>query len=349
MRRSQRWSSALLLLFVLTTTACGSSTNALDTKTHLLLMVGGLNKIIYLPNILTKQLGFFDQEGLDVTLIDEASGQSAEDLVLARQVDAGSGSYNHAIELQAAGHSMECVVQLDIAPGEAEMVATREVGKIHSMADLAGKNLGVTEIGAGTQTLTVALLHRAGIAPSQVHFTSVGADDTFIAALQQGQIDAGMTSEPTISRVISSGAGQILVDLRTPALTQQALGGPFPFICVFMRNDYVAAHQAVVRQLVTAYVKTLRWMQAHTAEQIAEHVPPSYLANASGSATDRALYITALRNQFSMFSPDGLMPVGGPESVLAIEQQTGQISPNIPINLSATFTNTFAAQVNGAP
>ena len=68
-----------------------------------------------MPNELTQRLGYFAQEGLDVTLIDEASGQSSEDQVLADQVQAGSGSYNHTIELQAAGKNIECVVQLDVA------------------------------------------------------------------------------------------------------------------------------------------------------------------------------------------------------------------------------------------
>jgi NitT/TauT family transport system substrate-binding protein len=341
--KTMRGGVLLAMLAVLIVSACGSggSGGATPTKTHLLIMVGGLNKQIYLPNTLTKQLGFFDQEGLDVTLIDEASGQSAEDLVLAGQVDAGSGSYNHTIELQATGNHMECVVQLDIAPGEAEMVSTKEAGRIRSMADLKGKNLGVTEIGAGTQTLTIALLHRVGITPNQVHFISVGADDTFIAAMQQGQIDAGMTTEPTISRLIASGVGQVLVDLRTPAQTQTALGGPFPFICVFMRNDYVNAHQAVVQKLVDAYVKTLQWIQSHTAQQIAAEMPTAYLAG------NPSLYITALQNQFSMFSPDGKMPEGGPQSVLAIEQQTNQIPKDKPIDLSLTYTNTFVDYAGG--
>ena len=187
-----------------------------------------------MPNMLTQKLGYFTQEGLDVTLIDEASGQSSEDAVLAGQVQAGSGSYNHTIELQAAGKNTECVVQLGIAPGEAEMVSAKEAAQIQSAKDLKGKNLGVTELGSGTQTLTTILLKNAGVASNQVHFIPVGAGDTFIAAMQQGRIDAGMTTEPTISRLLSSGVGKVLADLRTPQTTQAALGGPYPFICLFM-------------------------------------------------------------------------------------------------------------------
>ena len=99
-------------------------------------------------------------------------------------MQAGSGSYNHTIELQAKGKKMEWVVQMGIAPGEAEMVSAKEAGSIHSMADLKGKNLGVTELGSSTQTLTEALLAREGITPDQVHFVPVGAGNTFIAAMQ---------------------------------------------------------------------------------------------------------------------------------------------------------------------
>src|SRR5256886_13359641 len=277
--RQGRWFALVTgIIFVLLLSACGGSSygsgsSSSSGTTQVKSMVGGLSKQVNLPNMLTQQLGYFKQEGLDVTLIDEASGQSSENQVLAGQVDAGSGSYNHTIELQPKGKQMEAVVLLNIAPGEAEIVSAKAASQIHSVKDLKGKNLGVTELGSGTQTLTTALLHNAGITPDQVHFIPVGAGDTFIAALQQGKIDAGITTEPTISRILSSGVGKVLVDLRTPQSTQAALGGAYPFICLFMNNSYVNNHKDVVQKVVNAYVKTLKGMQTHTAAEIAEKKP----------------------------------------------------------------------------
>ena len=75
---SRRISLVGSFILVLILSACGSSSSggsgsSSGGKTHLSIMVGGLSKQIYLPNMLTKQLGYFDQQGLDVTLIDEAS------------------------------------------------------------------------------------------------------------------------------------------------------------------------------------------------------------------------------------------------------------------------------------
>ncbi len=338
----KRWSLRLCLvagiISVFVLSGCGSAANGgsggtVDVK----IMVGGLSKQIYLPNELTQRLGYFQQEGLNVTLIDEASGQSSEDEVIAGQVQAGSGSYNHTIELQAKGKKMECVVQMGIAPGEAEMVSAKEAGSIHSMADLKGKNLGVTELGSGTQTLTEALLARVGITPDQVHFVPVGAGNTFIAAMQQGKIDAGMTTEPTISTHISQSDGNVLVDLRTPTSTQAALGGNYPFICLFMSNSWVDSHKDVVQKIVNAYVKTLKYIQTHTAEQIADQMPQDYYAG------NKTAYVQALQNQLKMYSPDGKMPSDGPQTVLGIEHATGIVPASTNIDLSATFTNEFAS------
>jgi NitT/TauT family transport system substrate-binding protein len=334
----RRASLIVSILAVLILSACGSSASSggSPAKVHLSIMVGGLSKQIYLPNMLAQQLGYFSQQGLDVTLIDEASGQSAENEVLAGQVDAGSGSYDHTISLQAAGKNMENVLQMDIAPGEAEMVSAKEASKIQSMKDLKGKNLGVTELGSGTQTLSIALLHQVGVPQDQAHFIPVGAGDTFIAAMQQGHIDAGMTTEPTISRLVSTGVGKVLVDLRTPQSTQAALGGPYPFICLFMKNDYVSAHKDTVQKLVNAYVETLKWIHTHSATEIANKMPPDYYAGS------KDLYIAALQNQLSIFSLDGKMPDGGPQAVLNISNVTDPTVQGKTINLGLTYTNDFA-------
>jgi NitT/TauT family transport system substrate-binding protein len=337
-RRPGLAAGAILLLLL---SGCGTSAGSTGStpvvqKDHVRIMVGGLSKQIYLPNMLTKQLGFFDEQNLDVELIDEASGQSSEEEVLAGGVEAGSGSYNHTIEIQAKGKGLVDVVQLLISPGEAEMVSSKEADTIKSITDLKGKNLGVTELGSGTQTLTQYMLSQKGIPADQVQFVPVGAGDTFIAGIKQNKIDAGMTTEPTISRLLKTGDAKVLIDLRTPDATRAALGADYPFICVFMKADYVDSHKDVVQRLVNAYVKTLKWIHTHTPQEVADKMPADYYAG------DKDLYTTALTSQFAMYSPDGTMPDSGPPFVLKFEQAINKDVKAANIDLSKTFTNDFA-------
>src|SRR2546429_205013 len=136
-----------------------------------------------------------------------------------------------------------------------------------------------------------------------------------------------MTTEPTISRILSSGVGKVLVDLRSPESTQAALGGSYPFISLFMNNSYVNSHKDVVQKIVNAYVKTLKWMHTHTAAEIADKMPADYYAG------NKALYVTALQNPMAIFSPDGRMrPKGGepfpPGSVRSSQMHEPSVLPS---------------------
>jgi NitT/TauT family transport system substrate-binding protein len=323
-------------LFVLT--ACGSTPAPVadNSPVDLKIMVGGMSKQIYLPNKLTEILGYFKEQKLNVTLIDEQSGQSSEEEVIAGNVQAGSGSYSHVLELQPKGKFMTQVVQFQIAPGEAEMVDSRKADTIKTAADLKGKNLGVTSLGSGTHTITLALLGRAGLTGTDAKFVAVGAGNTFIAAIKQQTIVAGMTTEPTISRLLKTGDAKVLIDLRTPAATRAALGADYPFIGIFMMSDYVNSHKNVVQRLVNAYVKTLKWMKAHTAAEISDKMPADYYAG------DKDMYVTALDGQKDSFTADGIMPAAGAANALDIELKYVKDMKGATVDLSKSYTNDFA-------
>jgi NitT/TauT family transport system substrate-binding protein len=295
-------------------------------------MVGGLNKQIYLTATLAQQLGLYEAEGLDVQLVDEPSGQSAEEALLANEVQVAFGSYDHPIDLAGLKKPVVNIFQALIAPGEAEMVSTKQADTLKSPADFKDKNLGVTSIGSGTHGLTQFLAIKNNVAVDQIHPVAVGAGDTFIAAIQQGKIDAGMTTEPTISRLLKTNAAKILVDLRTPETTRAALGGDYPFTCFFVQASWLNDNKATAQKLVNALVKTHKWITSHTAEEITARMPEDYYAG------DKDLYLTALKGQMGMYSPDGRMPKGGPEFVLSVLQKYDENVKDKQIDLSKTYT-----------
>lgn len=319
----------------------GTAVVAAGPKTKLKIMVGGLSKQIYLPNMLTKQLGFFDEQNLDIELIDEASGQSAEQEVLTNNVNAASGSYDHTIDVAGLGKSLINVIQLGLVPGGAEMVSGKKASDIKSPADWKGKNFGITSLGSGSHLLSQYLAGKNGVKPSEVNWIPAGAGATLIAAFQQGKIDMGWATEPTLSQLVKTGDAKIQVDLRTPEAARGPMGGDYPFICLFMQYDYVQKNKPVVQRLVNSYVKTLKWINTHSAEEITDKMPADYYS------VDKAAYISALKDGKAMFSPDGKMPKGGPEFVLSVQQQFNENVKDKKIDLSKTYTTEFADSATG--
>ena len=156
------------------------------------IIVGGYEKQIYLPAKLTEALGYFKAEGVDVELLNEASGVDAENEMLAGAVQGVVGFYDHCVDLQTKGKYVQSVVQFSQAPGEVELVSSKHP-QIKSMADLRGKSLGVTGLGSSTNFLSQYLMVKSGVPLGEFSTIPVGAGTTFIAAMTQDKIQAGMT------------------------------------------------------------------------------------------------------------------------------------------------------------
>ena len=314
--------------------ATAAATQAAPAKVSI--MVGGLNKQIYLPNMLTQALGYFKDQNLEVDLIDEPSGKDTTVEVVAGNVNFGSGSYDHTIDIAAAGKSITMVTLLLQEPGEFVMVAKQKADTIKSPKDWKGANAGVTSIGSGTHTLMRAMTIKAGLQVADVNYVAAGAGDTFIAAMKQGKVDVGITTQPTVLRMQKTGDAQLLVDLSKPETTRAALGGDYPFISIFARADYIAANKDVTQRVVNAYVKTLKWIASHTPLEIAEKLPADYYGG------DKDGYVQALKDSMGMFSPDGKMLKGAPEFELNLLKQFNEnVQKNPNVDLSKTYTDEF--------
>jgi NitT/TauT family transport system substrate-binding protein len=320
--------AALVIVTAGTARAAGDSVH---------LLVGGIDKQIYLPVRLADQLGYFNQQGIEVELQSEPSGVNAEDQLLTGAAQGVIGFYDHTIDLQAKGKSVESVVQLGQTPGEALVVATRLLQQVRSPADFKGRLLGVAGLGSSTEVLTRYLASVHGVKAADLVTVPVGAGDTFIEALKVGRIDAGMTTDPTVARLLKDGEAKVILDLRLPEETRKILGGPYPAACLYMESAWVKSHRAQVQKLVSALVKALGFIQAHGADAIASWMPADYFVG------DRDLYVEALARNKPMFSPDGRMPAGGPETVLKVLSSVDRALDGKQIDLSRTYTMDFVA------
>jgi len=302
----------------------------------IVLMVGGIEKQIYLPLALAERLGYFREEGLDVQVLSDTSGGHAEDGLLTGAVQGVVGFYDHTIDLQAKGKFVQSVVQFSRAPGEAVVVDARKADVIRSPEDFKGRRLGVTGLGSSTHLLVQFLAASHGIRGGEVTFLGAGSGDAFVAALRTGRIEAGMTTEPTLSRLLKSGEARLLVDLRTPDRASADLGGSYPSACLYMSMPWIRTHRDDVQHLANALVKSLRYIGSHGADEIAAHLPADYMAG------DRALYVSTLQHSKSMFTIDGVMPPDGPSNVLRVMRIAERAVAGKPIDLAQTYTTEFA-------
>ncbi|MET8472135.1 ABC transporter substrate-binding protein [Streptomyces sp. NPDC006422] len=304
------------------------------------IMVGGIDKVIYLPAMLAQRLGYFKDEGLNIELLSEPAGIDATTSLVAGNVQGVVGFYDHTLDLQTKGKQVESVVQLARTPGEVEVVSNKAAGTLKSPKDFAGKKLGVTGLGSSTDFLTKYLGVHDGVPTDKVTNVAVGAGQTFISALKKGSIDGGMTTDPTVAQILDQKLGKVVVDMRTPEGSKKALGGLYPSSSLYMNTDWVNGHKDTVQKLAKVFVRTLRWMHAHSAEEIAAKMPSDYAQGGEG------LYARAIDSTLPMFTTDGRMPAEGPATVQRVLKSFNPNLKDATIDLKKTYTTEFTDKAN---
>ena len=322
--------------------ASGGSSGSNAALPTVTMMVGGIDKQIYLPYQLAQSLGYYKKYGVNMVLSNEVSGGvGAETAMASGQVDMAGAWYVHTINFQLQGKSVVDVAQLSGSPGERIMCATGT--HITSPAQWKGQTVGVTDIGSGTDQLTQYLAARYGLTKGD--YTRIGAGDgsTMIAALKNHKILCGMTTQPTVAAIEKLGVGYPAFDLTTTAGVKKWLGGFTPTAGVLALSSWVDANQATTQKVVDALVATMHWLSTHTAADVANVLPPSFVNN---TLVTKPVYISTLATDKTQFLPDGMMPSSGPTTIMAISKLAGVITG--PVNVPATYTNSYAIAANKA-
>ncbi len=298
---------SVLLGLLLVLAACAKPQP--EPLTPVRIAVGGQAQFIYLPLTLAGQLGYFKEEGLAVEISDLKGGSEALAAMLGGSVDMVSGFYEHTIRGQVQGKPLVMVVLFDRFPGLVLMVGKEHTKQVHSIKDLAGHPVGVTAPGSSSDQMLKYLLRQNGLDPQEIPTVTAGTT-TMVAALEQDRVWAGITVDPVATKLQKDGTATPLYDTRTEKGTFEVFGGPWPAGGIYTSTEFLKRNPETVDKIVRAAVRTLAYIQTHTPEEIASHMPESYLAGG------RDLYVESLRTNLSMFSPDGHMPEDGPANVL---------------------------------
>ena len=309
-------------------------------KPKLTIAVGGKNLLYYLPLTIAEQLGYFKQEGLDVTIVDFAGGARALQAVVGGSADVVSGAFEHTVNMQFKGQPMRAFVLQGRAPMIVLGVNPKTMPNYKSVADLKGKKVGVTAPGSSTNVMLNFVLARAGLKPTDVSVIGVGAGNGAVAAMRAGQIDAISNLDPVITLLKRSGDLNIVSDTRNVAESDKVFGGPMPAGCMYAPQAYIDKHPQAIQAIANAIVRANKWIQQAGASDIVKAVPESYLLG------DRAVYIDAFLASKGALSPDGLLPEAGPATALhalaSIDPKIGEAK----IDLAATYTNDFVKKAN---
>jgi NitT/TauT family transport system substrate-binding protein len=313
-------------------------------RTKLTVGVGGQELFIYLPLTLARQLGYFEQAGLDVEIVNFQGGGKALEALVGGGIDLVVGFYDHTIQAQPKGITLTMIALYDRFPGLVLLADAEAAPQVRGFADLRGQMVGISSFGSSTHFTLNYLLTRAGIPIEEVSPVQIGTGSASVAALENGMVGVGLFLDPAATRLVKSGKARVIWDTRSEQDTVAAFGGPYPAGGMYTTRARLEQIPAALQAGVNASVRTLGWIQTHSAAEIAERMPSDFYGG------DKALYVESLAASLPLFSPDGLMPESGPASVLSVLRLSDPEVRNSPsIDLAVTYTNRFVeAALQGA-
>jgi NitT/TauT family transport system substrate-binding protein len=298
--------------------------------------VGGGACLCYLPTVLAKQLGEFEHAGLAVELVDLKGGSDALRAVIGGSADVVSGYFDHCVNLAAKKQELVSFVVYDRYPGLVLVVSPKHAGEIKSIKDLAGKKVGVSAPGSSTDFFLKYLLKKEGLDPTSAAVIGVGLGATAVAAMEQGQIDAAVMLDPSVTVLQGSHPDlRILSDTRTQKDTLAVFGGEYPGGALYSTAAWVGSHDKEVQALTSAILNTLKWIHSHSAEEIMAKMPPELVGK------DKELYLAALKNTIPMYSETGKMDPKGAAAVLAVFSESSPDVAKANIDVGKTYTNKY--------
>jgi NitT/TauT family transport system substrate-binding protein len=303
---------------------------------------------------LAASLGYLKQEGIEIVPVDleKIAGEDylMQEPLMKGQIDASYHWFNHAIFGARHGFPIKAVMVFNDAPGMTVMVANRVKGEVRGVADFKGRRVA-EGAGYGTKSvITRYLAAKAGLPPhsyTPVMLGKEGRQEAVIQGLKEGTVDVMTFQEPVTSALLATNMVTTLYDLNSRESTARVLGTAFPAQTLLMSPKYIHDHPRTVQHLVNAFVRTMRFINSHSAEEIAARLPPDYFAGKDRDAEVRLIRDTLptfAKGDYS-FSPDAVKLVADINVNSAfdpsVEGQWRATGDKAKVRAAALFDNRF--------
>lgn len=246
---------------------------------------------------LAASLGYLKDEGIEIVpvkITDFAPNDYQFQALLAEgKIDIAYHWFNHAIFGARNDHPVTAVMMINDAPAMEVLVAEQRKGEIRDAGDFKGINIAEGATYGTKSVITGYLAQKAGLPAHS--YTSVikevaGRQHAVVEGLKAGKVDVVTAQEPMVSALKQQHLASTLYDLSSGAATTRTFGAPWPAQSLLVAPNYLKKNPKAIQGVVNAYVRTLRFMASHDAEEIADKLPASYFAG-----KDRAVEIEYLR------------------------------------------------------
>ena len=263
----------LLAASLLVLPGCGSSNSGTSDGDGTLTPVT-LNEvahsIFYAPQYVAIENGYFEEEGIDLTLVTGFGADKVATAVVSGDADIGFMGSESSIYIYHQNPDDYLVNFAQLTQRAGNFLVSRKPVENFQWDDLKGSYVLGGRAGGMPEMVFEYILKKNGINPQKDLSINQSIDfGSTAAAFSGGQADYTIEFEPSATALEAENSGYVVASLGVDS-------GYVPYTAYSAKTSYLNANPNIIQKFTNALQKGMDFVQSHTPEEIAKVIAPQF-------------------------------------------------------------------------
>ena len=228
------------------------------------------HSIFYAPQYAAIELGYFTEEGINLTLVNGGGADKVMTALVSGDADIGFMGSEASIYTYANGAENYAVNFAQLTQRAGNFLVGREADTDFSWAKLKGTKVLGGRAGGMPQMVFEYILKKNGIDPK----TDLTIDQSIsfgltAAAFTSDDSDYTVEFEPFATALELEGKGFVVASLGTDS-------GYVPYTAYCAKHSYIEENPQIIQSFTNALQKGMDFVNSHSAEEIAQVIQPQF-------------------------------------------------------------------------
>lgn len=260
----------LAIAGALTLAACGQLTPGAASGGTPLVLSEVAHSIFYAPQYAAIELGYFEEEGIDLTLINSAGADKVMTALISGDAQIGFMGSEASIYVYQEGSEDPAVNFAQLTQRAGNFLVGRKAEDEFQWENLKGKTVLGGRAGGMPQMVFEYILKKHGLDPK--NDLTIDQSINFgltAAAFTSSPADYTVEFEPFATTLEEEGNGYVVASLGTES-------GYVPYTAYSARKSFIEANPQLIQQFTNAIQKGIDYVNSHTAQEIAQTIQPQF-------------------------------------------------------------------------
>lgn len=227
------------------------------------------HSIFYAPMYVAIEEGYFEDAGIDLTLVTGFGADKTMTAVLTGEADIGFMGSESTIYTYVGGTEDYVVNFAQLTQRAGNFLVARQPVENFQWSMLKGKNVLGGRAGGMPEMVFEYILSKNGIRPAEVNIDQSIDFGSTAAAFSGGQGEFTVEFEPHATSLEQKGEGYIVASLGEAS-------GYVPYTSFSAKKSYLDKNKETVQAFTDALQKGMDFVQKHTPEEIAKAISPQF-------------------------------------------------------------------------